>query len=421
MAELEFNQTNPQEAAAAGQNQTAEAAAPVQQQAQMTARQEANPAQDQGLAQQSQATLSFGSPAAPQVAVAADPAEAKMDDSILTPQERAQAEAFADKIDLTDSNGILSYGAGTQQRMASFSEQTLNSVRNKDMGEVGDMITNLIGELKNFDASEQEKGLFGIFHRAQNRIETLRARYSKVETNVGTITRELEKHQQTLLKDIAMLDQMYVMNLDYYKELTMYIIAGKKRLADVRNGQLKELEAKAAQTGSAEDAQAAKDLAAQCDRFEKKLYDLELTRTISVQTGPQIRMVQSSDTMMAEKIQTTIVNTIPLWKNQMVIALGVEHATQAAKAQREVTDMTNELLRKNADKLKSATIEAAKESERGIVDIETLQHTNNQLISTLDEVMQIQKDGKAKRADAEKQLVGIENQLKEKLLQAAQN
>lgn len=421
MAELEFNQTNPQEAAAAGQNQTAETAAPVQQQAQMTARQEANPAQDQGLAQQSQATLSFGSPAAPQVAVAADPAEAKMDDSILTPQERAQAEAFAEKIDLTDSNGILSYGAGTQQRMASFSEQTLNSVRNKDMGEVGDMITNLIGELKNFDASEQEKGLFGIFHKAQNRIETLRTRYSKVETNVGTITRELEKHQQTLLKDIAMLDQMYVMNLDYYKELTMYIIAGKKRLADVRNGQLKELEAKAAQTGSAEDAQAAKDLAAQCDRFEKKLYDLELTRTISVQTGPQIRMVQSSDTMMAEKIQTTIVNTIPLWKNQMVIALGVEHATQAAKAQREVTDMTNELLRKNADKLKSATIEAAKESERGIVDIETLQHTNNQLISTLDEVMQIQKDGKAKRADAEKQLVGIENQLKEKLLQAAQN
>ena len=420
MAELEFNQTNPQEAAAAGQNQMAEPAAAVQQ-AQMTARQEANPAQDQSLAQQSQATLSFGSPAAPQVVVAADPAEAKMDDSILTPQERAQAEAFAEKIDLTDSNGILSYGAGTQQRMASFSEQTLNSVRNKDMGEVGDMITNLIGELKNFDASEQEKGLFGIFHRAQNRIETLRARYSKVETNVGTITRELEKHQQTLLKDIAMLDQMYVMNLDYYKELTMYIIAGKKRLADVRNGQLKELEAKAAQTGSAEDAQAAKDLAAQCDRFEKKLYDLELTRTISVQTGPQIRMVQSSDTMMAEKIQTTIVNTIPLWKNQMVIALGVEHATQAAKAQREVTDMTNELLRKNADKLKSATIEAAKESERGIVDIETLQHTNNQLISTLDEVMQIQKDGKAKRADAEKQLVGIENQLKEKLLQAAQN
>ena len=402
MAELEFNQTNQQPA-------QAEAAAQVPAQA------PAEESRDQG------ADLSFGGPAAPQMALASDPGEVKMDDSILSPQERAQAEAFADKIDLTDSNGILNYGAGTQQKMASFSEQTLNSVRNKDMGEVGDMITNLIGELKNFDATEQEKGLFGIFHKAQNRIETLRTRYSKVETNVGTITRELEKHQQTLLKDIAMLDQMYVMNLDYYKELTMYIIAGKKRLEDVRNGQLKELEAKAAQSGTAEDAQAAKDLAAQCDRFEKKLYDLELTRTISVQTGPQIRMVQSSDTMMAEKIQTTIVNTIPLWKNQMVIALGVEHATQAAKAQREVSNMTNELLRKNADKLKVATIEAAKESERGIVDIETLQHTNNQLISTLDEVMRIQKDGKTKRADAEKQLIGIENQLKEKLLQAAHN
>lgn len=372
--------------------------------------------------------LTFGEPApAPATAEAAKEAptisenagQAVIDDSVLNEEERKQAEAFAEKIDITDSDGVLTYGAGTQKKMADFSEKTLSSVRNRDMREIGEDITSLILQLKNFDVDQNEKGLKGLFHKSQNKLAVLQANYNKVETNVETITKELEKHQQTLLKDIATLDQMYDLNLQYYKELSMYILAGQKKLQEVRAKDLPALQAKAAQTGAPEDAQAAKDLASDCERFEKKLYDLELTRTICVQSAPQIRMVQSSDTMMAEKIQTTIVNTIPLWKSQMVIAIGVEHANQAARAQREVSDMTNELLKKNADKLKMATVDSARESERGIVDIETLKHTNEQLISTLDEVMQIQKDGKAKRAQAEKDLVDIEDQLKKKLLDAA--
>ena len=287
------------------------------------------------------------------------------------------------------------------------------------MGETGEMLSNLVGELKNFDVDENEKGLFSIFKKGANKLTNLQARYSKVETNVETIAAELDKHQAILLKDIKMLDKMYDANLTYFRELTMYIVAGKQKLEDVRNTKLKELQATAAQTGLPEDAQAAKDLAEKCDRFEKKIYDLELTRTISLQTAPQIRMIQNSDTLMSEKIQSTIVNTIPLWKNQMVIALGVEHANQAAAAQHAVSDATNELLRKNADKLKMATIESAKESERGIVDVETLKHTNEQLISTIDEVIKIQAEGKQKRAEAEKELVNIENQLKEKMLEAS--
>jgi uncharacterized protein YaaN involved in tellurite resistance len=287
------------------------------------------------------------------------------------------------------------------------------------MGETGEMLSNLVGELKNFDVDENEKGLFSIFKKGANKLTNLQARYSKVETNVETIAAELDKHQAILLKDIKMLDKMYDANLTYFRELTMYIVAGKQKLEEVRNTKLKELQATAAQTGLPEDAQAAKDLAEKCDRFEKKIYDLELTRTISLQTAPQIRMIQNSDTLMSEKIQSTIVNTIPLWKNQMVIALGVEHANQAAAAQHAVSDATNELLRKNADKLKMATIESAKESERGIVDVETLKHTNEQLISTIDEVIKIQAEGKQKRAEAEKELVNIENQLKEKMLEAS--
>ncbi len=369
-------------------------------------------------------TLTFGD-AAPAVEMAANAVEnvkeVVMDDSVLTAEEKAQAEAFADQIDITDSNGVLNYGAGTQKKMAEFSERTLDSVRTKDMGEVGDVVTKLIGELRDFDVDEKEKGLKGLFKRGENKLINLKAQYSKVETNVDAIVQQLEKHQQTLLKDIAMLDNMYDLNLNYFKELTMYIIAGKKKLAAVRENELAAAQAKAERTGLAEDAQAAKDLAAMCDRFEKKLYDLELTRTIALQTAPQIRMIQSSDTMMAEKIQTTIVNTIPLWKSQMVIAIGVEHANQAAKAQREVSETTNELLRKNADKLKMATIEAAKESERGIVDIETLRHTNETLIATLDEVLTIQKEGKDKRIAAEAELADIEKTLKEKLLEAARS
>ena len=282
------------------------------------------------------------------------------------------------------------------------------------------MVTNLVVQLKNFDVDDEKGGFFsGLFKKGANKAESLKAKYSKVETNVTTITNELEKHQITLLKDVDMLDQMYDMNLTYYKELTMYVLAGKKRLESVRNNELIEAQNKAKASGLPEDAQKAKDLADQCDRFEKKLHDLELTRTVAMQTGPQIRLMQSSDTAMAEKIQSTIVNTIPLWKNQMVIALGIEHSAQAAKAQQAVSDATNELLKKNADKLKLATVESAKETERGIVDIETLKHTNEQLISTLDEVMKIQDEGREKRKAAEQELVQIENQLKGKILEAA--
>ena len=369
-------------------------------------------------------TLTFGLPteneakAVPETA--AQTAETTDKEAELTPEEMQKVDAFAEQINLTDSQAIMNYGVGTQKKMADFSEKAIDNVRTKDMGEVGDMLTSLVTQLKDFDVEEDNKGIMSIFRKGNNRVNALKAKYSKVETNVSTISGELEKHQIQLMKDVELLDRMYALNLDYYKELSMYIIAGKKKLQQVREKDLVRLQQKARLSGLPEDAQAVKDLAAQCDRFEKKIYDLELTRTVAMQTGPQIRMVQSSDTMMAEKIQSTIVNTIPLWKNQMVIAIGIEHSTQAAKAEREVNDMTNALLRKNADALKSATVATAKESERGIVDMETLKHTNETLISTLDEVMAIQKDGKEKRHAAEAELQGIESELKQKLLQASE-
>ena len=366
-------------------------------------------------------TLSFGAAPEPELLAEKEetaPVQAEpMDDSILSDEEKKQVEEFASKIDLGNSAGILQYGAGTQQKMADFSEKALERVKTKDLGEVGGLISGLVSELKSFDAEEEEKGLFGFFKKQGNKLTNLKNRYDKAEVNVDKIVDMLETHQVTLMKDIDMLDKMYEVNLMYYKELTMYILAGRKRLEEVRKGELAELIEKAQKSQLPEDAQAAKDLESQCDRFEKKLHDLELTRMISIQTAPQIRMVQSSDTMMAEKIQSTIVNTIPLWKSQMVIALGVEHSTEAAKAQRAVSDMTNELLKKNAEKLKTATIETAKESERGIVDMETLKATNESLISTLDEVMKIQTEGRAKRAAAENELRSMESQLKDKLLE----
>ena len=336
----------------------------------------------------------------------------------LSPEELQMVEDFVDKIDIENSQAIMNYGVSTQKKIADFSEKALENVSSKDMGEVGDMITKLVGELKTMD-DEEEKGIFGFFKKKVNTLEAMKAKYSTVETNVNEIKTELEKRQVQLMKDSALLDRMYDMNMNYFKELTMYILAGKKKLEQVENGELKALQEKAEQTGLPEDAQAAKDLANQCERFEKKLHDLELTRTVSMQTAPQIRMVQASDNVMAEKIQSTIVNTIPLWKNQMVIAMGIEHSTQAAKAQREVTDMTNELLKKNAEQLHTATVETAKESERGIVDIETLRHTNEQLIQTLDDVLTIQNEGREKRRAAEAELASIEDQLKAKLLEAS--
>ncbi len=356
---------------------------------------------------------------APELKKAASQDASVLDENVLSEEERRQVKEFVSQIDLANSSAVMNYGAGTQRKMADFSEKALESVRTKDMGEVGDMITGLVTQLKNFDVDEEAKGLKAFFKKSGNSLMSLKVKYSKVETNVNDITKELERHQITLMKDVDMLDRMYDQNLNYYKELTMYIMAGKQKLQEAKETTLKELQAKAEQSGLPEDAQAARDYAALIDRFEKKIYDLELTRTISMQTAPQIRMVQSSDTMMAEKIQSTIVNTIPLWKNQMVIALGVEHATEAAKAQREVSEMTNSLLKKNADKLKVATIEAAKESERGIVDLETLKHTNETLISTLDEVLVIQTEGKAKRAAAEQELANMETELKDKLLEIA--
>lgn len=369
-------------------------------------------------------TLSFDTPqpeapAAAEVQSAPQATEQFVKEQILTPEEQKQVDEFVKQIDITNSQAIMNYGVGTQKKIADFSQKAIDNVRTKDMGEVGDMLTGLVTELKNFDVEEEEKGFLAIFKRGANRVNELKTKYSSVETNVTAITSKLEQHQVTLMKDVALLDQMYTLNLNYFKELTMYIQAGKTKLEEVRNGQLKELQDRATASGLPEDAQKAKDLANQCDRFEKKIYDLELTRTIAMQTGPQIRMVQSSDTVMAEKIQSTIVNTIPLWKNQMVIAIGVEHSAQAAKAEREVNDMTNELLKKNADRLKTATIETAKEAERGIVDMETLRHTNEQLISTIDEVLAIQKDGKEKRRAAETELGQIETQLKNKLIEAS--
>ncbi|MCR5404704.1 MAG: toxic anion resistance protein [Butyrivibrio sp.] len=385
------------------------------------------PELDFGAAPAPTPQLSFGAEAQMQMAPPPAPEAAQQPtgnlalEAQLSPEELKQVEDFSKQIDITNSAGIMNYGVGTQKKLADFSEKALDNVKTKDMGEVGNMITNLVGELKSFEVEEEEKGLKAFFKKSANKLEVMKAKYAKAEVNVQTISNELQRHQVTLLKDVDLLDKMYDLNLNYYKELTMYILAGKKRLEEERNTTLVELQRKAQMSGLPEDAEAAKDFANKCDRFEKKLYDLELTRTIAMQTGPQIRMVQSSDTVMAEKIQSTIVNTIPLWKNQMVIAMGIEHATQAAKAEREVNDMTNQLLRKNADALKVATIESAKEAERGIVDIETLRHTNESLISTLDEVLRIQTDGKQKRREAEAELVSIENQLRDKLLEAAKN
>lgn len=334
----------------------------------------------------------------------------------LSEAEMKIVNDFAQKIDIENTNQILQYGAGTQKKMADFSDTALENVRTQDLGEVGDLISSVVGELKDFDA-EEEKGFFGFFKKQSNKIETMKNRYAKAEVNVQKITDALEQHQVRLLKDSAMLDKLYEQNLNYFKELTMYILAGKKKLSQVREGQLRELEEKAAASGLPEDAQAAKDLDSKCNRFEKKLHDLELTRTISMQTAPQIRLIQNNDTTMVEKIQTTIVNTIPLWKSQMVLALGIAHSTEAAKAQREVTDLTNELLKKNAEALHMASVETARESERGVVDIETLKKTNAELIQTLDDVMKIQKEGREKRQAAEVEMRRMEGDLKRKLLE----
>ena len=346
----------------------------------------------------------------------ADPVE--MDERLLTEEEKKAVEEFSKKIDIGDSNLVLQYGAAAQKNIASFSESALNSVRTKDLGEIGKSLSDLVVELKGFGQEEEEKkGLFGLFKKGGNKIESLKAQYSKVETNVDKIAHELEQHQVTLLKDVAMFDQMYELNLKYYKELTMYILAGKKRLAAVRAGELEELRKQAEASGAQEDAQRYNDMVQMCERFEKKLHDLELTRMISIQMGPQTRLLQNNDTLMVEKIQSSLVNTIPLWKSQMVLALGMEHSRQATAAQSAVTEMTNELLKKNADMLKTGTIATAKEAERSIVDIETLKHTNEQLISTLDEVLNIQRDGAAKRKAAEVELGKIEGELKQKLME----
>ncbi len=348
---------------------------------------------------------------------ASDTAAAIAPDIVLTEEEQAQVDAFAQKIDLHNSNAIMQYGAGTQKKMSDFSDLALENVKNKDMGEVGKLISGLVTELKDFDVEEDDKGFLKFFKKQGNKMVALKAKYDKTQASVDDIVQVLENHQIQLLKDVATLDKMYDLNLTYFKELSMYIAAGKKRLEEVRETELKELQEKASQSGDAQDAQNAKDLGALCDRFEKKLHDLELTRQIAIQTGPQIRLVQDSDTLMAEKIQSTIVNTIPLWKNQMVIALGVEHSNQAAKAQREVSDLTNDLLKKNAEQLHTASVETAKESERGIVDIETLKKTNSELITTLDDVLKIQEEGRSKRAVAEAEMAKMENDLKAKLLE----
>ena len=340
----------------------------------------------------------------------------KLDESMLTEAERKMVSDFAEKIDITDSAVVLQYGAAAQKNIASFSENALNGVRTKDLGAIGDSLSGLVVELKNFGV-EEKKGILGFFQKKRNQLEALKASYSKAEANVDKIVDVLEGHQVTLMKDIAMLDQMYDLNTKYYKELTMYILAGKKKLEAVRANELETLRKKAEETGTQEDAQAYNDMANMCSRFEKKIHDLELTRMISIQMGPQTRLIQNNDALMLEKIQSSLVNTIPLWKSQMVLSLGLEHSRQATAAQSAVTDMTNDLLKKNADLLKMGTVETAKEAERSIVSIETLQHTNQQLIATLDEVMTIQKDGAAKRKEAEAELGRIEGELKQKLLE----
>ena len=341
----------------------------------------------------------------------------KLDESMLTEAERKMVDEFAQKIDVTDSSVVLQYGAAAQKNIASFSENALNSVRTKDLGEVGEALSSLVVELKGFGQEEDEGGIFGFFKKKRDKLEAMKASYAKAEVNVDKIVRALENHQVVLMKDIAMLDQMYELNTKYYKELTMYIIAGKKRLEYLRTHDLEDLKQKAAKSGSQEDAQAYNDFANLCSRFEKKIHDLELTRMISVQMGPQTRLLQNNDTLMLEKIQSSLVNTIPLWKSQMVLALGLEHSRQATAAQSAVTEMTNQLLQKNADMLKIGTVETAREAERSIVDIKTLQHTNEQLISTLDEVLKIQNEGSQKRKEAEVELGRIEGELKQKLLE----
>ena len=367
-------------------------------------------------------TLEPSAPATPAAPAPEKPAAepVKLDDSMLSDAEKKAVEEFSRKIDIMDSNMILQYGAAAQKNVASFSESALSSVRTKDLGEVGKSLSELVVELKGFGEEEEKKGFFGKFKKAGNKLETMKTQYAKVESNVDKIARELEQHQVTLLKDVAMFDQMYELNLKYYKELTMYILAGKKKLADVQANELPVLRAKAEQSGSQEDAQRYNDMVQMCDRFEKKLHDLELTRMISVQMGPQTRLLQNNDTLMVEKIQSSLVNTIPLWKSQMVLALGMEHGRQATAAQSAVTEMTNELLKKNADMLKMGTIQTAREAERSVVDIETLQHTNQQLIETLDEVLNIQREGAQKRREAEVELGKIEGELKQKLMELHQ-
>ncbi len=342
---------------------------------------------------------------------------AEFDESSLSLEEKKMVEDFADKIDLTKSNLVLQYGAGAQKKIADFSETAINNVKTKDLGEIGEMLSGVVLELKNFDTDNDEKGFLGLFKKGANKINAMKTKYDKADVNINKICKALEEHQIQLLKDISMLDKMYELNKTYFKELSMYILAGKKKLVQVQNEELPKLVEKSNRSNLPEDAQAVNDLVAVINRFEKKIHDLELTRMISIQMAPQIRLVQGSDTLMTEKIQSTLVNTIPLWKSQMVLALGVAHSGQAARAQREVTDMTNELLRKNAETLKMATIETAKESERGIVDIETLKMTNDSLITTLDEVLRIQTEGRQKRKEAEVELNRIEGELKKKLLE----
>ncbi len=372
---------------------------------------------------QAAAVFPDGSTEAAQAAAqkARDEAAVVLNESVLSEEEQKMVDEFAKQIDVTNSNQVLMYGSAAQQKVSNFSEAALKSVRTKDLGEIGNDITNLIGQLKGFDDDEEKKGLFGFFKKTGNKISALKTKYDKAEVSVNSIVNTLENHQVTLMKDIALFDKMYDNNLVYFKELSLYIIAGKKKLEQVRATELKELMDKAAQSGLPEDAQKANDMGALCDSFEKKLHDLELTRMVSIQMGPQIRLLQNNDKLMAEKIQSTIVNTIPLWKSQMVLSLGLAHSQQAMEAQHEVTNMTNELLRKNADTLKMGTIAAAKESERGVVDIETLQHTNETLIQTLDEVLTIQNEGREKRRAAEAELGRIEGELRQKLLEIHQN
>ena len=366
-------------------------------------------------------TLTFGEPEpeAPVVALEAPKPqiEAPKDEDILTEAERRQVDALAKQINLRDTNGILQYGAGTQKKMSDFSDAALATVKTRDLGEVGEMLSGVINNLEEFNPNEKEEsGFFGLFKKPKKKLDDIKVQYDKANVNVEKVAKALQEHQVILMKDIATLDKMYASNLVYYKELTMYILAGKKAIENLKNGELAELRAKAERSGLSEDAQAVRDLEDQINRFEKKIHDLELTRTIAIQTAPQIRLIQSSDTMMVEKIQSTIVNTIPLWKNQMVLALGIEDSTKAAKAEAAVTEMTNKLLNSNAEKLKIATIETAKASERGIVDMETLRKTNESLISTLDEVARIQDEGRTKRREAEAELANLERELKDKLL-----